>query len=167
MRGESEGRASDDSGNNKLFALKKKFSEMSDSARKAVRQVKAEPFLEAYWLWLKTLDPVPGSKLAEAVPYAQNQKLYLSAFLAHGEVDISNNFAENAIRPFTVGRKSWQFSDTTKGAESSALVYMQSASLSGGATFSQNFAPPNSDRAMALLRSAVQLMDHWDANSKS
>ena len=55
--------------------------------------------------------------------YAQNQKLYLSAFLDHGEVDISNNFAENAIRPFAVGRKNWLFSDTVKGAQSSAIVY--------------------------------------------
>lgn len=84
---------------NKLFALEKKFSEMSDSVRKTARQVKAEPLLDACWLWLKTLDPVPGSKLAEAVTYAQNQKPYLSAFLEYGEVDISNNFAENAGYP--------------------------------------------------------------------
>ena len=96
---------------------------MSDDVRKTARQVKAESLLEAYWLWLKTLDPVPGSKLAEAVTYAQNQKPHLSAFLEHGEVDISNNFAENAIRPFVVGRKNWLFSDTAKGAESSAIVY--------------------------------------------
>ena len=76
---------------------------MSDSVRKAACQVKAEPLLEAYWLWLKTLDPVPGSRLAEAVTYAQNQKLYLSVFLDHGEVDISNNFAGNAVWLFAVG----------------------------------------------------------------
>ena len=108
---------------NKLFALEKKFSGMSNDVRKTARQVKAEPLLEAYWLWLKTLDPVPGSKLAEAVIYAQKQKAYLSAFLDHGEVDISNNFAENAIWPFVVGRKNWLFSDTAKGAQSSAIVY--------------------------------------------
>ena len=33
------------------------------------------------------------------------------------------NFAENAIRPFVIGRKNWLFSDTAKGAESSAIVY--------------------------------------------
>lgn len=54
----------------KLFALEKRFSEMSDSMRKTARQVKAEPLLEAYWLWLKTVDPAAGSKLAEAVTYA-------------------------------------------------------------------------------------------------
>ena len=37
---------------------------------------------------------------------------------------ISNNAAENAIRPFTVGRKNWLFSDTlTKGAKASADIY--------------------------------------------
>ena len=70
--------------------------------RKTARQVKVEPLLDAYWWWLEKLEPVPGSKLAEAVTYAKNQKPYLNAFLDHGEVDISNNFAENAIRPFVV-----------------------------------------------------------------
>lgn len=79
--------------------------------------------LKAYWLRQKTLDPIPGGKLTEAVPNAQNQRPYLSAFLDHGEVDVSNNSAENAICPFTVGRKNWLFSDTTKGAKSSAIVY--------------------------------------------
>ena len=36
---------------------------------------------------------------------------------------ISNNFAENAIRPFVIGRKNWLFSDTVKGAKSSAIIY--------------------------------------------
>ena len=31
--------------------------------------------------------------------------------------------AENAIRPFAVGRKNWLFSDTPKGAEASAIYY--------------------------------------------
>lgn len=33
------------------------------------------------------------------------------------------NFAENAIRPFVIGRKNWLFSDTVKGAKSSAVIY--------------------------------------------
>ena len=45
------------------------------------------------------------------------------AFLDYGDVPISSNLAENAIRPFAVGRKNWLFCDTAKGAESSAIVY--------------------------------------------
>lgn len=108
---------------NKLFAAEKKCANFKASVRITARQVGVEPILDAYWWWVETLEPVPGSKLAEAVTYAKNQKEYLNAFLEHGEVDISNNFAENAIRPFTLGRKNWLFCDTTKGADSSAIVY--------------------------------------------
>ena len=47
----------------------------------------------------------------------------MSAFLNHGEVEISNNPTENAICPFVVGRKNLLFSDTPKGVDSSAIVY--------------------------------------------
>ena len=117
----------------KLFSLEKKYSGMNSENRKFARQAEAEPLLEAYWLWLKSLDPVPGSKLENAVTYANNQRPYLCAFLEHGEVDISNNTAENAIRPFVVGRKNWLFSDTPKGADSSAIIYtlVESAKANG------------------------------------
>ena len=108
---------------NKLFALEKKFSKLKDEIRKTARQVEAEPLLEAYWWWVEKLDPAPGSKLADAVTYAKNQKQFLNAFLEHGEVDISNNFAENSIQPFVQGRKAWLFCDSPKGADSSAIVY--------------------------------------------
>lgn len=45
------------------------------------------------------------------------------AFLNYGDISISNNLAENAIRPFVVGRKNWLFCDSVKRAESSAMVY--------------------------------------------
>ena len=44
-------------------------------------------------------------------------------FVDYGDVPIPQNLAENAIRPFTVGRKDWLFCDSVKGAEASAVVY--------------------------------------------
>ena len=44
-------------------------------------------------------------------------------YLEDGRCSLSNNLSENSIRPFTVGRKNWLFSDTPKGAEASATVY--------------------------------------------
>jgi hypothetical protein len=88
-----------------------------------MRQAQTEPVLDAYWAWVEKLDPEPGSKLEDAVKYARNQKQALNAFLRYGDVEISNNLAENAIRPFVVGRKNWLFCDTPKGAEASAIVY--------------------------------------------
>ena len=36
---------------------------------------------------------------------------------------MDNNAAENAIRPFVLGRKNWLFAGTPEGAEASALIY--------------------------------------------
>lgn len=44
-------------------------------------------------------------------------------YLEDGHCSFSNNLSENAIRPFTVGRKNWLFSSSSKGSEASALTY--------------------------------------------
>ena len=44
-------------------------------------------------------------------------------YLEDGHCSLSNNLSENAIRPFTVGRKNWLFCDTPNGAQASAIVY--------------------------------------------
>ena len=67
--------------------------------------------------------PNKGTRLAEAVNYAQNRKDTLMTYLEDGHCSLSNNLSENAIRPFTVGRKNWLFSASPKGAASSAIVY--------------------------------------------
>lgn len=118
---------------NKLFAQERKCAAYKPKYRQEYRQNKELPLLEEYYAWLKTLHPEKGSKLEEAVRYSLNQKQPLTAFLNNGEVPISNNLAENAIRPFTLGRKNWLFCDTTKGAEASAIVYslVESAKANG------------------------------------
>ena len=40
-----------------------------------------------------------------------------------GRLEMSNNRAERAIKPFIIGRKNWLFSNTPRGAESSAIIY--------------------------------------------
>jgi transposase len=44
-------------------------------------------------------------------------------FLTNGYLEIDNNAAERAIKPFVIGRKNWMFSKIAKGAASSALLY--------------------------------------------
>lgn len=91
---------------NRLFELERQFEELTAEERLIQRKEKSGPVLEAYWKWLNTI-PRPAGKLKDAVTYAQNQKAHLSAFLEHGEIEISNNQVENAIRPFVIGRKGW------------------------------------------------------------
>ncbi len=55
--------------------------------------------------------------------YAKNYKVGLTNYLKDGNCVISNNLAENSIRPFTIGRKNWLFSGSPKGAAASAAIY--------------------------------------------
>ena len=91
--------------------------------RKQFRLEKEKPILEAFWNWLDQQRPNKGTRLAKAVNYAQNRKDTLMPYLEDGHCSLSNNLSENAIRPFTVGRKNWLFSASPKGAASSAIVY--------------------------------------------
>ena len=117
---------------NRLFALERKLEDLKDKERRLQRQKQAKPILDAYWAWVDSIR-LPSGKLKDAVTYALNQKEYLCTFLDHGEVEISNNQVENAIRPFVVGRKGWLFSDTPEGAEASAVIYslMETAKANG------------------------------------
>ena len=67
------------------------------------------------------------------ITQARNQKPYLQTYLLDVRLEISNNRVENAIRPFTVGRRNWLFADTPKGAGASAAIYslVESAKANG------------------------------------
>ena len=82
-----------------------------------------KPVLESFWCWIDSITVLKGSALGKALVYANNQRPYMENYLLDGRCSISNNAAENAIRPFTVGRKNWLFADTPKGASASAAVY--------------------------------------------
>lgn len=99
------------------------LSGMTAEERYKQRQVKVKPLLDAFFAWLETLQVSGKSALSKAVAYALNEKPYLYTFLENGNVPIDNNRAENAIRPFAVGRKNWLFNNTANGAKCSAAMY--------------------------------------------
>ena len=82
-----------------------------------------KPVLEAFWCWIDSITALKGSALGKDLVYANNQRPSMENYLLDGRCSISNNAAENAIRPFTVGCKNWLFADTPKGASASAAVY--------------------------------------------
>jgi transposase len=110
---------------NTLFELEKKLEILSPEGRKQQRLIQEKPVLDAFWSWVETTATriLPKSKLGQAFQYAANQKEGLMNYLLDGNCSISNNLAENSIRPFTIGRKNWLFSGSPKGAEASAGVY--------------------------------------------
>ncbi len=107
----------------RLFRIEDELKDLSPEDRKRERLDRETPVLKAFWSWLDTVEPLRGSGLAKAVIYARNQKPYMENYLEDGRCSISNNAAENGIRPFVLGRKNWLFADTPKGAAASARVY--------------------------------------------
>ena len=51
------------------------------------------------------------------------QEAYLRVFLSDGNVPMDNNYAEQAIRPFTIGRKNFVMIEFSNGAKASAILY--------------------------------------------
>ena len=64
-----------------------------------------------------------GSLTRKAMEYTLGQWSYLVGYCERGDLHISNVLAENAIRPFAVGRKAWLFADSAQGAKASATCY--------------------------------------------
>lgn len=110
---------------NQLFHLENviKAKSASFDAIKKARLEKEKPIVEGFLSWLDNQSPVRGSRMDKAVTYIQNRRSCLTTYLEDGRCSFSNNLSENAIRPFTVGRKNWLFCDTPNGARASAIVY--------------------------------------------
>ncbi len=96
---------------------------LTPEEKKAERQRRSQPVLEEFYAWLDTVPPSSKGDLDKAIHFALNEKKYLTRFLEDGNIPLSNNRAESAIRPFVVGRKNWLFSATPEGAEISAMIY--------------------------------------------
>ena len=101
--------------------------------RKKLRQKESAPILEKFQDWLvKSKNQVPPqSTIGAAIQYALNQWCYLIQYVHHGEVEIDNNWVENEIRPFALGRRNWLFLAHEESAQIAALFYslIQSARL--------------------------------------
>ena len=108
---------------NKIYHEEKLLADLTATERYEQRLVKVKPLLDAFFAWLEEQNVSGKGKLAKAVRYALNEKKYLYTFLEDGNVPIDNNRAENAIRPFAVGRKNWLFNNTERGAKCSAILY--------------------------------------------
>ena len=89
------------------------------------RQKRSKPLLDEFELWLKENAPKapPKSLLGKAFSYTLGQWHRLIRYVLDGGLRMDNNLAENAIRPFVVGRKNWLFNDQPDGASASATFY--------------------------------------------
>jgi hypothetical protein len=108
-----------------LFAIEARSEDMTPEQRQQLRQAGSQPVLDQIEALLsRHLNTVlPQSGFGKALQYLRGQWPKLVRYVGNGAWPISNNPCENAIRPFTVGRRNWLFSDTVAGANAAANLY--------------------------------------------
>jgi transposase len=74
-----------------------------------LRLEKSKPLLEQIkpHIQMARSDALPKSVLAKACNYTLTLWTRLSRFLEHSQLELSNNLAENAMRPVALGRRNW------------------------------------------------------------
>lgn len=109
----------------KLYKIEKACKNVTAENRYQARQTQAKPIIDKLHTWLNdTLPKVPPkTALGKALNYLNSQWPRLVGYLDDGRYPIDNNPVENAIRPFTLGRKNWLFSASVQGAKASANLY--------------------------------------------
>lgn len=109
----------------KLYMVERQIEALTPQERYRERQAKSVPLLNDLKTWLDKNAPkvAKDSLTRTAMTYMLNQWDKLIRYCDDGRLNISNALAENAIRPFAVGRRNWLFADTPAGANASALYY--------------------------------------------
>lgn len=108
-----------------LYVIERSVKDADAKRRFIVRNLYSRSVLRHLRGWLdRVKDTVPPKTLlGKALGYLHDQWENLTRYLEDSDIPISNVMAENAIRPFALGRKNWMFSDTVAGAEASAVLY--------------------------------------------
>jgi transposase len=118
-----------------LYDIEREITGHPADLRKAVRQEKSKPKVEAFHAWAeRQLTRIPGkSDLAKAFRYALNRWTSFTLFLDDGRVAIDNNAAERALRPIGVGRRNWLFAGSDAGGETlaRAMTIIETAKMNG------------------------------------
>ena len=109
----------------KLYRIESEIKDKTRIEKQALRIEKSKPLLDEYKAWLdkSALQVPPKTAIGKAISYSLGQWEKLERYLEDGNLQIDNNRAERAIKPFVIGRKNWLFANTTRGAQASAILY--------------------------------------------
>ena len=108
-----------------LYLIERQIKELTDEERTRIRNDEAVPQLKSLNDWASKMqhETMPSGKLGDALGYLNTQWPKLIRYIEDPRLAIDTNLAENAIRPFALGRRNWLFADTVKGAQASAALY--------------------------------------------
>lgn len=112
----------------KIFSLEKpkeKGNKYSLAEIAEIREKKSTEAIKEFFEFCEQHQGIilPKSITGKAINYALSQKRTLLTFLKDPHIDLTNNLAEQAVKPFVIGRKNWLFFNTPNGAQASAIIY--------------------------------------------
>jgi hypothetical protein len=117
-----------------LFAVEREINGLFAAKRLAARQERSAPLVAAFEAWMRAgrAKLSRHAAVAKAIDYMRTRWEAFTRFLEDGCICLSNNAAERALRGLALGRKSWLFAGSERGAERAALMYtrIQTAKLS-------------------------------------
>jgi transposase len=107
-----------------LFEIERGINGCSAAERLRVRQEQSAPLVTDLERWLRDQRSRLSRSAAVAAPIDYLLKRWPSfiRFLDDGRICLSNNAAERALRGFALGRKSWLFAGSDRGADRAAIV---------------------------------------------
>ena len=118
-----------------LYGIEEEIRGQPPDVRRADRQARAGPLLQALHQWMQaTLKQISKkSELSGAIRYALSRWAALTRYCDDGLLDIDNNAAERALRAIALGRKNWLFAGSDTGGARAAAIYslIGSAKLNG------------------------------------
>ncbi|MDO7410168.1 MULTISPECIES: IS66 family transposase [Acinetobacter] len=121
-----------------LYQIEAELRELpncSAEQRHQRRQQDSQPIMRQLYAWLEEhQDKVPkSSPAAKAINYSLKRWSALSRYLDDGNLPICNNWVENQMRPWALGRKNWLFAGSLRSGQRAAniMTLIQSAKLNG------------------------------------
>jgi transposase len=118
-----------------LYDVERDISDLPAKERRAVRQERARPIADALHAWMTGQRQLvaEGSAIAKALDYSLKRWEALTRYLDDGSVPLDNNWVENQIRPWAIGRANWLFAGSLRaGCRAAAIMSLiRSAQLNG------------------------------------
>jgi len=107
-----------------LFEIERGINGLSADERLRVRQEQSAPLLAALEAWLRDERSrlSRSASVAEPIDYMLKRWDRFARFIGDGRICLTNNAAERALRGFALGRKSWLFAGSERGADRAAAV---------------------------------------------
>ena len=107
-----------------LFEMERVINGCSAAERLRVRQEQSAPLVAALEIWLRDQRSRLSRSAAVAKPidYLLRRWPAFTRFVEDGRVCLTNNAAERALRGFALGRRSWLFAGSERGADRSAAI---------------------------------------------